>query len=233
MAIPTSRGVPWQGWVCRRRSGTGSTSIMTPPSSRREFSIAGVMTSMPATASPTTWAAWQAMAAVWGGSRRCGRSWCRCCGCRRHASGMTSPSAATSSRSDPAWTAPRCVWSSRWPTRRHWPRPSGPPRYPAPAPIPPPLPPGLPRRECGRPCQPQDAQRSPGRREIPGRTREGVVDLCFVAKVAADAGSLAGIHRREDDGIAETPGGPYSPIDILRPPSRSRRAISPRAVGPG
>ena len=66
MAIPTSRGVPSLGWVCRRRSGAGSTATMTPPSSRIDWAISGVMKSMPATSSPTTRAAWRAIATVSG-----------------------------------------------------------------------------------------------------------------------------------------------------------------------
>ena len=64
MAMPTSRGVPSVGWVCRRRSGPAVTATMPPPSVSRERAMSEVMRSMPATSSPTTCAASRAMADV-------------------------------------------------------------------------------------------------------------------------------------------------------------------------
>ena len=59
-------GSPSVGWVCIRKPGAALTSTMAPPVSRTGLAMSGQMKSMPATSSPTIWAAVSAISTLSG-----------------------------------------------------------------------------------------------------------------------------------------------------------------------
>ena len=59
-------GSPSVGWVCIRKPGAALTSTIAPPVSRTGVAMSGQMKSMPATSSPTIWAAVSAISTLSG-----------------------------------------------------------------------------------------------------------------------------------------------------------------------
>ena len=59
-------GSPSVGWVCIRKPGAALTSTIAPPVSRTGVVMSGQMKSMPATSSPTIWAAVSAISTLSG-----------------------------------------------------------------------------------------------------------------------------------------------------------------------
>ena len=59
-------GSPSVGWVCIRNPGAALTSTIAPPVSRTGVAMSGQMKSMPATSSPTIWAAVSAISTLSG-----------------------------------------------------------------------------------------------------------------------------------------------------------------------
>ena len=64
--LATYCGSPSVGWVCIRKPGAALTSTIAPPVSRTGVAMSGQMKSMPATSSPTIWAAVSAISTLSG-----------------------------------------------------------------------------------------------------------------------------------------------------------------------